>query len=568
MAAIAALPHCGDGEEATQSRKRPTRNVLLISLDSTRADFLGCYGHVPRHAPDEAVSPQLDQLAQGGARLTRALATSSWTLASHMSLFTGVPELVHGIEIEQGHLSAELPTLAETLAATGYRTAGFYSGPYLDPRYGFDRGFERYEACYGPELAAAAAAEQDLRIQLAAAQERGDSVRAAELDELRRERFEELDAHSHRDVSSAAVSDAVLAEWNRGQDDDRPWFVFAHYFDPHYDYVAPEPFASRFDPDYDGDLSGVGFYTNSRISVHRPRPRDPEFRIRKASDRELEHVFAMYEAEIAWTDSQVGRLIESLRASGELENTLIVVVGDHGDEFFEHGNLGHRKTLFEEVLRVPLLLHLPDVIAAGQELHGPHSITDVAPTVLELIGIPPEDSAGTSFAPALTGETTSDRESHAFGRLVETNLLRMQNGPEGFDLRVTESFHHGTIKILRERRWVEPLDPDAVPPPMRAQMEAERSRDVRLLWTDLEQNPTEAIEGYSPDFSNPAARRALERFRDEYRRQLEQRRAPGRATMDEAHRRRLEALGYTDDSGDALKNTIFERLVLPPPGEG
>src|SRR5436190_2588055 len=128
-------------------------NVLLVSLDSVRQDFVGCYGHRPRRAPDVPVTPEIDRLAALGVRMADAYASSSWTLPSHVSLLTGEPEVVHGVDTDQQSLDASVPTLAELLKRHGYRTAGVFSGPYLEPHWGFGRGFDRYRAAYGRKVA-------------------------------------------------------------------------------------------------------------------------------------------------------------------------------------------------------------------------------------------------------------------------------------------------------------------------------------------------------------------------------------------------------------------------------
>src|SRR5262245_29730595 len=138
-----ALAACGRGS------RDPRPNVLLISLDSVRRDMLGCFGAKFPHANGRSPSPNLDRLAADGVRFSGARSGTSWTLAAHSTLFTGVPELEHGLEEDGRRLPDDLPTLAEHLRSKGYRTCGVYSGPYLDPRFGFGRGFERYLAGYG-----------------------------------------------------------------------------------------------------------------------------------------------------------------------------------------------------------------------------------------------------------------------------------------------------------------------------------------------------------------------------------------------------------------------------------
>jgi arylsulfatase A-like enzyme len=140
---------CSQAAQATSDRP----NVLLISIDSLRRDALGCYGAQLPYAPGVSPTPHLDLLAAEGVRLTDAYAPSPWTLPSHVSLLTGMSPLIHGVETDLQTLSSGSPTLAEVLRGSGYRTAGVFSGPYLENLWGFGRGFDRYSAAYGPSVA-------------------------------------------------------------------------------------------------------------------------------------------------------------------------------------------------------------------------------------------------------------------------------------------------------------------------------------------------------------------------------------------------------------------------------
>jgi len=236
---------CGGGKsDVTESHDQ--LNVLLISLDSVRQDLLSGYGAEFARVPDMATSPVLDRIAEQGVLFEDAYAPSSWTLPAHVSLFTGVPAVVHGVDLDAHRLAAGIATLAEVLSRHGYRTAGFYSGPYLGPSFGLDRGFERYAACYGPELAGAAdqLTESDRGVARGAAELAPPDVLSLLRSKGEAERLLEL--ASHRDVSSDYVTDAALDELEAAVAADEPFFVFAHYFDPHYDYIPPEPFDRRF----------------------------------------------------------------------------------------------------------------------------------------------------------------------------------------------------------------------------------------------------------------------------------------------------------------------------------
>jgi arylsulfatase A-like enzyme len=504
---VASLAACAAGE----GPPRP-RNVLLISLDSVRRDALGCYGG--RFAGRSA-SPNLDRLAARGLRFANAYATTSWTLPSHVTLFTGVPELVHGVEQDGLRIDAALPTLAERLASAGYRTAGVYSGPYLDRRFGFDRGFERYRAGYGPELAAAAA-------ELARSAERVHALSAADPPERRSALLasaaaeREVETASHRDSSSRSVTELALEELAATERDGRPFFLFAHYFDAHYDYLPPAPHAQQSDPGYAGAVDGADFV---RYLADPPPP---------LAARDVEHLKALQAGELAWIDAEIGRLLAELERRELAASTLVLVVSDHGDEFLEHGALGHRRTLYEEVLRVPLILHWPggprDATSSARV-----TLADAAASVLALLGVAPGP------APLLA----ADAERAFLGRLV-----RSPSG-EPADVRVLDSFHWRSLKLLHERS----LDPAAPP---------------RLRWIDLALHPEEPDAAWSSDFSSPAARAALDIFRREFERLSGLRRSPPLAEKAIDLLAALRGLGY---AGEEARVGALEdgELVRPPP---
>jgi arylsulfatase A-like enzyme len=371
---------CGAGERA-----REPVNVVLISIDSLRADHLHSYGYGPE------TSPNIDRLAAESVLFENVIADSSWTLPAHASLFTGLTSRVHRVSFDGHRLDPQRTTLAEVLSGAGYRTRGLWSGPYLHPIFGFDQGFGPgdYQGVIGPS------AYDDP--EAFAARDPRDAAR------LRRE----LNQDSHRTVTSPALTREALAFLE--QTHDGPFFLFLHYFDVHYDYVPPEEIWRRFDPDYRGDLTAVPFSNDRRI--HREMP-----------ERELQHLRALYDGEIFFTDHYVGRLLEALDRLGLADDTLVVLSSDHGEEFFEHGGKGHRKNLFDEVLKIPLLMRLPDRAGAGLRIASQVALIDVMPTLLDLLGLPiPAEVQGRSLVPELRGDAGESGE--VLARLVLPGTL-------------------------------------------------------------------------------------------------------------------------------------------------
>lgn len=304
-------------------------NVLLISIDSLRADRLHCYGN-----PHET-SPTLDQLAKEGARFETVIAPTSWTLPSHVSLFTGMPPSEHGVNFSNRRLGDDATTLPEILHRHGYETAGFVSSVYLERRYGFDQGFDHFDDYSIPKASGT---------------------------------LERLGSSSAKIVS-------LVVRWLERRNDaaDRPFFVFLHMWDVHLDYDPPPPYDKMFDPDYAGP-------------IHMASMRDK--RIRPGmSQRDLQHVKALYDGEIRNVDTQIGRLIAYLRDRGVLDRTIVAVTADHGDEWFEHGRFSHHQTLYDEVVRVPLIIRDPGEVPAATVVHSQVRLMDVAPTILSLAGV-------------------------------------------------------------------------------------------------------------------------------------------------------------------------------------
>ena len=288
------------------------------------------------------------------------------------------------------------------------------------------------------------------------------------------------------------------------------------------------------------------------------------------TQRDLEHLVALYEGELRWTDAEVGRLLSRLDELGLAETTLVVVTADHGEEFFEHGILGHRSTLFEEVTRVPLILRLPGTLPAGARVGGLVSTIDVPATVLELTRLPlPPSSSSASFVGLIGGEDDG-AERGVFGRLVLSASISMPAPPgarmeriPGHRISVIETYREGQIKITRKRSW--PKVALKVNPELdrRFAQETERMRSrEELTWIDVVAHPDERPEQHTSDFSDGRARAALERFRARYVELLAKREEGRVERADDELTTMLKSLGYTGDEG-----AEGEAFALPPPGD-
>jgi len=333
-------------------------NVLLISIDSLRADHVGCYGY------GRNTSPNIDELAGEGSVFLNPISSTSWTLPAHISILTSLDISVHGVSTDGFSLHSGIKTLPEILKENSYATACFCTSPYMNPAFGFGRGFDLYHNTDFEDPVF-----EDTVLPSA---EQRDAV--------------------HEDITSPRITELAL-NWLE-ENGSRPFFLFLHMWDVHYDYIPPPPYDSLFDPDYEGDISGEKYIHNEAINADMDR-------------RDLEHIIALYDGEIAYTDYHLGLIFRKLKELGIYDRTLIIVTADHGDEFFEHGNKGHRKTLYDEVIKVPLVIKLPGGKWGNRKIDSQVGLIDIVPTILELLDINrPARIQGKSLLPLIKKDET------------------------------------------------------------------------------------------------------------------------------------------------------------------
>jgi arylsulfatase A-like enzyme len=364
--AIAAWFGCAptDGPGA-----RPVDTVILVSIDSLRADHLGAYGY------RRPTSPTIDQLAAAGTVFERAYSTTSWTLPAHAALLTGLDDYTHGATDSRKKLAASFDTLAEALARAGVRSTGFFSGPFLHPSFGFGQGFDEYVDCTSYQWTGL---QQGKRIP---------------------------HTSSHRDVTNPILLTGV-EKWLAERRPHARNLIFVHMWDVHADYRAPDAYGTLFDPNYDeSDLSGQ-LEERKRVEV-------------ELTAGALRKLLARYDAEIRYTDETLRDLLDHFRRNGLLDNAAVIILADHGEEFFDHGRKGHRRTLYEEVLRVPLILHFPGAPTEARRVPDIVSLIDVFPTVCELMGVDCEYAGpGVSLVAFADGRRPENARGDALAELT------------------------------------------------------------------------------------------------------------------------------------------------------
>jgi len=329
MGVFAALAVAGGGCHQSDAGAPDRPTIILITLDTTRADHLGCYGY------SRPTSPNIDRLANESLVYDRAIAPGTWTLPSHASLFTGKFATSHGARYdpegslrltsavagpkEWGHYRARTiaegeQTLATVLSAHGYATGAVVAGPWLKRVFGLNKGFGHYD-------------EQNITT---------------------------LNGRLAHDVTDAALK--WLAD-SAGS----PSFLFLNYFDPHAPFRAPEDFARQFFAEINLDVDGA--LTGQQRTV------------------------AAYDAEIRYMDHHVGRLFDGLRELGLYRDAWIIVTADHGELLGEHGEIGHANTPYQEVVHVPLIVKEPSRGSNRGRADEWIQLIDVMPMILDRLGI-------------------------------------------------------------------------------------------------------------------------------------------------------------------------------------
>jgi arylsulfatase A-like enzyme len=317
LALAALLAAAGSGIGSRAAAAAP--NILFITLDTTRADRLGCYGY------EKKISANIDGVAASGVLFTRAIAQATVTPVSHASIFTGLYPYTHGLRVMHGlsenYLDESLTTLAEAMRASGYETAAFVSAFPVSERFGFQQGFDRFDADFLRNVTEPLTTPKG-SVNTSSAQRRAD------------------------DTTKLAL------QWLGGKH-AKPWLLWLHYFDPHDPIVGPpQELMERY-----GHVKGT----------------------------EQEVLRAIYDMEIMHVDDQIGRVLAQIRTMGAFENTIIVIVADHGEGLGDHNWWTHG-LLYEEQVRVPLIVRAPSIPAGRRVTEVVRSI-DIMPTVLELAGV-------------------------------------------------------------------------------------------------------------------------------------------------------------------------------------
>lgn len=396
---ICTLLGGGMCQPATFGNGSDQPNVLLIILDATRADRLSLYGH------SRPTSPRLDELAAEGVTYDNCFATASWTLPSLSSIFTGKYVRDHGVSSQNLSLAPRHKTMAEMLQKKGYRTAGFSCNAWVGEFSALNRGFETFEDVW-------------------------------------------KGLNSSSSDAGAEETNELVLDWIDFETAGKPFFVFINYFEPHFPYRPPVPFDQKFLP------PGASQREVAEIrSWESPRElgvilNAPGYQLSESQIRLIE---AQYDGEIAYLDSKVGELVDGLRERKILDNTLVLILADHGEHLGDHGMLDHKMSLYDPLIRVPLIARLPGRFPAGERVRSMVQTIDILPTVLDACGI--DAPVGTAASlPTADDPRPSDRTVFAefaqpslFIEVIEQKLPGVDHSAFDRSLTVARTSRHKFI---------------------------------------------------------------------------------------------------------------------------
>jgi len=326
LAALSSLPGCSGSRGPANNGT----NVLLIVLDTVRADRFSCYGNT------RPTTPGMDLVAQNGIRFENFYANSSWTLASHASLFTGTYPARHRATQETLSLDEGLPTLAEILAEAGYETFGTSLNGVVSIKSGLTRGFETFVEAFRREFKATISGE------------------------------------------TGHLNNIAFGRFLKSSDRERPFFAFLNYISAHAPYTPPEPYRSRI---LDSSVSDtqVTRAAKFRMADH--------YMDGSVTEEDFSVLNQLYDGEINFLDDHIIRLLNILKEDGRLEETLVIITSDHGENIGDHGHFAHVFNIYNTLLHIPLIVVLPQGRDAGEVRSDTAQLLDLFPTILRQCGV-------------------------------------------------------------------------------------------------------------------------------------------------------------------------------------
>ena len=361
-------------------------NVIVIVVDTLRADHLSSYGY------ERETSPFMDSLATEGVRFEHAISSSSWTQPSHASMLTGRYTYEH--QAETHPLDATYPTIGEAMQAQGYRTGAFSANTlFFTRRQGFGRGFLYFEDNY---------------------RSIPDAFLNSSLYGFIFDFYGLRKALNYEGVPTRKYAEDIsrsTLNWI-DQDEDKPFFVFMNYFDVHDPYTPPEPYRSKY-----ASVSNPGGLINGFMERYHP----------ELTPEQLQSEIDAYDGSISYVDDQIKNLFGELEQRGLLENTIVIITSDHGESLGEHGLLQHSASLYLPEIHVPLIVWGPDYIPAGKTIDTPVSLSALPATILSLVNSSDEMFPSPSLAMLMNDDNAGANWPDPISEVAQMNGAAEQN---------------------------------------------------------------------------------------------------------------------------------------------
>ncbi len=368
---VAYMKFVRDVQALTSDKRSP--NVLLIVMDTTRHDRLSCYGY------HRNTTPNVDRIAKEGVLYENAISPGMWTLPSHASMFTGLYPSKHGATSEHMYLNDRFDTIAEVLKSQGYKTAAFSNNPVVAKWSNLVQGFDMF-----------------WKLKWSKEWFKVEDLSKEELERLKRnlkDRFTAFKSPNAKDAG-AYISNLKIIEWFETEYDPKaPFFMFINYLEPHIPYKPPVPYDTFYLDDgvtaeevkkvtrkIDWGASWSG-YIAGKI---------------KMTKSDFEIISSLYDGEISYLDMRMGELFDYLRKKDVLDNTLLIIISDHGEYIGEHHRtagkqersamIHHGFYIYDNLLHVPLIIRYPSLFPSGMRIKKQVQTTDIFPTILDVLG--------------------------------------------------------------------------------------------------------------------------------------------------------------------------------------
>lgn len=326
-------------------------NILLISIDTLRADHLSCYGY------HRKTTPNIDRLASEGTIYKQHYSTGVWTPPGHASMLTGLYVSEHGVYGER-RLSKNIPTIAEKLKENGYQTAGFVNNSQVGELVGLHKG-------------------HDLFVEVWKESPYKNSIERILKGSLRRVK----DYLGYED-KGAKRTNSLFLDWISRIDRNKPFYCFLHYIEPHNPLNPPRNYKNKY---LDKEILRNVDMEKIKKVAHNPLICYVEDIT--LNNTEIETLKALYDGEIEYTDSKVGEIIALLKENNLYDDTMIIVTSDHGEHFGEYGYWSHVASLYKEILHIPLVIKYPKGVEYIEEINDYTQLVDIFPTIMEIAGV-------------------------------------------------------------------------------------------------------------------------------------------------------------------------------------